>query len=120
MRWRRITRNSCSRNSSENKIAVVTSGLRKLVVTCKESSTSCATLAGSGVISRLLNGFKSVLVSKESRYQGNNIVPLEYFCEIVSKNFRVRYELLSKATVATVACKDNIRLDSMTFNVNDI
>lgn len=49
---------------------IVTGGLRKIAVTCRESATSCATLAGSGAIAKLLDGFKSILISTDPQHSG--------------------------------------------------
>lgn len=48
----------------------MTNGLRKLAITCRESVSSCAALAGSGVITKMLNGFKDIFTSNDPQYQG--------------------------------------------------
>ncbi|XP_015121948.1 lysosomal-trafficking regulator [Diachasma alloeum] len=48
---------------------IVSGGLRKVAVICRESASSCAALAGSGVITKLLNGFEAILTSKEPEHQ---------------------------------------------------
>lgn len=50
---------------------IVSNGLRKIAITCRESASTCAVLAGSGVIAKLLNGFENILISKDLQYQGN-------------------------------------------------
>ncbi|KAK0171372.1 hypothetical protein PV328_009113 [Microctonus aethiopoides] len=52
----------------DERCTIVSGGLRKVVITCRESASSCAVLAGSGTISRLLSGFESILISKDLRY----------------------------------------------------
>ena len=49
---------------------IVTCGLRRVATTCRESASSCAALAGSGAITRLLDGFKDILVSRDPQHTG--------------------------------------------------
>ncbi|CAD6208341.1 GSCOCG00003347001-RA-CDS [Cotesia congregata] len=51
---------------------IVSQGLRKVAVTCRESVSNCAALAGSGVIAKLLNGFRQILISKHPQHQGTD------------------------------------------------
>lgn len=50
--------------------SIITAGLRRVAVTCRESVSSCAALAASGTITKILNGFKSVFTNNDPRYQG--------------------------------------------------
>lgn len=50
--------------------SVIISGLRRVAVTCRESASSCATLAGSGTITKILNGFKNIFTNNDPRYRG--------------------------------------------------
>lgn len=59
-----------NRGLDDERCTIVSGGLRKVVITCRESASSCAVLAGSGTISRLLSGFESILISKDLRYSG--------------------------------------------------
>lgn len=52
------------------KRSIVTGGLRRVSVICRESASSCAALAASGSITKILNGFKNVFTQNDSRYQG--------------------------------------------------
>ncbi|XP_043669052.1 lysosomal-trafficking regulator isoform X1 [Vespula pensylvanica] len=59
--------------------SIVTNGLRKLAITCRESVSSCAALAGSGVITKMLNGFKDIFTSNDPQYQDLQHAALEVF-----------------------------------------
>lgn len=50
--------------------SIITTGLRKVAVTCRESASSCAALAGAGVITKMLCGFKHIFSSRDTEYQG--------------------------------------------------
>lgn len=50
--------------------SIITTGLRKVAITCRESASSCAALAGAGVIKKMLHGFKHIFTSRDSEYQG--------------------------------------------------
>jgi hypothetical protein len=58
------------RGLDEERTAIVTSGLRKVAIICKESAFSCAILAGTGVIAKIFEGFKDILQSQNLQYQG--------------------------------------------------
>lgn len=59
------------RGLDDERNAIVSSGLRRVAVICKESTSSCAALAATGVIMKLLVGFKDILESQDSQYQGS-------------------------------------------------
>ncbi|XP_046739127.1 lysosomal-trafficking regulator isoform X3 [Diprion similis] len=48
---------------------ILTGGLRRVAITCRESVSSCAALAASGAITRILDGFKESLTSRTSQCQ---------------------------------------------------
>lgn len=52
--------------------SIITGGLRRVAVTCRESTSSCAALAASGIITKILNGFKNVFTNDDPRYRGNS------------------------------------------------
>lgn len=51
--------------------SIITGGLRRITVTCRESASSCAALAASGTIMKILNGFKNVFTENDPRYRGS-------------------------------------------------
>lgn len=51
--------------------SIITGGLRRIASTCRESASTCAALAASGTIMRLLNGFKNVFINNDPRYRGS-------------------------------------------------
>lgn len=55
------------------KNSIITGGLRRIAGTCRESVSSCAALAASGTIMRILNGFKNVFINNDPRYRGISI-----------------------------------------------
>ncbi|XP_016837232.1 lysosomal-trafficking regulator isoform X2 [Nasonia vitripennis] len=63
----------------EERNTIVTNGLRRVAVICKESALSCASLAGTGAITRILQGFKEILESRELQYQDLQHAALEVF-----------------------------------------
>ncbi|XP_054002539.1 lysosomal-trafficking regulator isoform X2 [Hylaeus anthracinus] len=66
--------------------SIVTAGLRKVAVTCRESASSCAALAGSGVIMKLLNGFKDIFANRDVRYQDLQHAVLEVFTLLATQS----------------------------------
>ncbi|XP_043270510.1 lysosomal-trafficking regulator isoform X2 [Venturia canescens] len=66
--------------------AIVTGGLRRVAVTCRESASSCAALAGSGAITRILEGFKDILISKDPQYQDLQHAALEVFMLLATQS----------------------------------
>ncbi|XP_014603828.1 PREDICTED: lysosomal-trafficking regulator isoform X1 [Polistes canadensis] len=66
-------------NLDDEKISIITNGLRKLAITCRESVSSCAALAGSGVITKMLNGFTDIFTSHNPQYQDLQHAALEVF-----------------------------------------
>ncbi|XP_023288682.1 lysosomal-trafficking regulator isoform X2 [Orussus abietinus] len=66
--------------------AIVTAGLRRVAVTCRESASSCAALAGSGAITRILNGFKDILTSEDSQHQDLQHAVLEVFTLLATQS----------------------------------
>ncbi|XP_076297603.1 lysosomal-trafficking regulator mauve isoform X3 [Lasioglossum baleicum] len=80
--------------------AIVTGGLRKVAATCRESATSCATLAGSGVITKLLNGFRDIFANRDARHQDLQHAVLEVFTllatQTISQSELVAYLSLFK------------------------
>jgi len=42
-----------------------------VTVTCRESASSCAALAASGTIMKMLNGFKNIFTDNDPRYRGS-------------------------------------------------
>ncbi|XP_024939057.1 lysosomal-trafficking regulator isoform X2 [Cephus cinctus] len=65
---------------------IVTGGLRRVAVTCRESASSCAALAGSGAITRILNGFKETLISTDPQYQDLQHAVLEVFTLLATQS----------------------------------
>lgn len=59
------------RNLDLEKGSIITGGLRRIAGTCRESVSSCAALAASGTIMRILNGFKNIFINNDPRYRGN-------------------------------------------------
>lgn len=51
--------------------SIITGGLRRVTLTCRESASSCADLAASGTIMKILNGFKNVFTDNDPRYRGS-------------------------------------------------
>lgn len=51
--------------------SIITGGLRRVTLTCRESASTCADLAASGTIMKILNGFKNVFTDNDPRYRGN-------------------------------------------------
>lgn len=60
----------CHRGLDNERSAIVTSGLRRVAVTCRESALSCAALAGTGAITKILDGFKDIFITRDPQYQG--------------------------------------------------
>ncbi|KAJ8668849.1 hypothetical protein QAD02_000108 [Eretmocerus hayati] len=60
-----------------DRCTLVTNSLRRVSIICKESTMSCAALAGSGVIRRLLEGFEDVLKSRDPELQELQYAVLE-------------------------------------------
>ncbi|XP_011300955.1 lysosomal-trafficking regulator isoform X2 [Fopius arisanus] len=65
---------------------IISGGLRKVAVICRESASSCAALAGSGVITKLLKGFESILISREPDHQNLQHAVLEVFTLLASQS----------------------------------
>ncbi|KAF7992714.1 hypothetical protein HCN44_005058 [Aphidius gifuensis] len=65
---------------------IVSNGLRKIAITCRESASTCAVLAGSGVIAKLLNGFENILISKDLQYQDLQHAILEVFTLLATQS----------------------------------
>ncbi|XP_057327101.1 lysosomal-trafficking regulator [Microplitis mediator] len=65
---------------------IVSQGLRKVAVTCRESVSNCAALAGSGVIAKLLNGFREILISKNSQYEDLQQAILQVFTLLATQS----------------------------------
>ncbi|XP_078037136.1 lysosomal-trafficking regulator mauve isoform X2 [Augochlora pura] len=66
--------------------AIITAGLRKVAATCRESASSCATLAGSGVITKLLAGFRDIFTSRDAKYQDLRHAVLEVFTLLATQS----------------------------------
>ncbi|XP_032666117.1 lysosomal-trafficking regulator isoform X3 [Odontomachus brunneus] len=66
--------------------SVITSGLRRVAVTCRESASSCATLAGSGTITKILNGFKNIFTNNDPRYRDLQHAALEVFTLLATQS----------------------------------
>ncbi|XP_034950425.1 lysosomal-trafficking regulator [Chelonus insularis] len=64
---------------NDDRCGIVTQGLKKIATTCRESIYTCANLAGSGVISKLLNGFETILIHKDPKYKDLQYAILEVF-----------------------------------------
>ncbi|KZC14096.1 Lysosomal-trafficking regulator, partial [Dufourea novaeangliae] len=65
---------------------IITAGLRKVAATCRESASSCATLAASGVITKLLNGFRDIFTSRDPQYQDLQHAVLEVFTLLATQS----------------------------------
>ncbi|XP_076239225.1 lysosomal-trafficking regulator mauve [Calliopsis andreniformis] len=65
---------------------IITAGLRKVAITCRESASSCAALAGSGVIAKLLNGFRDIFASRDTQYQDLQHAVLEVFTLLATQS----------------------------------
>lgn len=66
--------------------SIITTGLRKVAVTCRESASSCAALAGAGVIKKMLHGFKHIFTSRDSEYQDLQHAVLEVFTLLATQS----------------------------------
>lgn len=66
--------------------SIITGGLRRVAVTCRESTSSCAALAASGIITKILIGFKSVFTNDDPRYRGNSNICKKVFIRIYLLN----------------------------------
>ncbi|CAK9830368.1 Lysosomal-trafficking regulator [Anthophora retusa] len=66
--------------------SIITAGLRKVAVTCRESASSCAVLAVSGVITKMLNGFRDIFTSKDIQYQDLQHAVLEVFTLLATQS----------------------------------
>lgn len=51
--------------------SIISGGLRRVTVTCRESASSCAALAASGTIMKILDGFKNIFTDNDPRYRGS-------------------------------------------------
>ncbi|XP_076766095.1 lysosomal-trafficking regulator mauve isoform X3 [Xylocopa sonorina] len=68
------------------KSPIITAGLRKVAVTCRESASSCAALAGSGVIAKMLNGFRDIFTSTDTQHQDLQHAVLEVFTLLATQS----------------------------------
>ncbi|KOC69033.1 Lysosomal-trafficking regulator [Habropoda laboriosa] len=68
------------------KRSIITAGLRKVAVTCRESASSCAVLAVSGVITKLLDGFRDIFTSRDIQYQDLQHAVLEVFTLLATQS----------------------------------
>ncbi|KAK9307869.1 hypothetical protein QLX08_001934 [Tetragonisca angustula] len=68
------------------KTCIITAGLRKVAVTCRESASSCAALASSGVITKMLNGFRDILTTRNTQYQDLQHAVLEVFTLLATQS----------------------------------
>ncbi|XP_067210662.1 lysosomal-trafficking regulator isoform X3 [Linepithema humile] len=66
--------------------SIITGGLRRVAVTCRESTSSCAALAASGIITKILNGFKNVLTNDDPRYRDLQNAALEVFTLLATQS----------------------------------
>ncbi|XP_043802413.1 lysosomal-trafficking regulator isoform X3 [Apis laboriosa] len=66
--------------------SIITTGLRKVAVTCRESASSCAALAGAGVITKMLHGFKHIFTSRDTEYQDLQHAVLEVFTLLATQS----------------------------------
>ncbi|XP_076629359.1 lysosomal-trafficking regulator mauve isoform X2 [Colletes latitarsis] len=66
--------------------SIVTTGLRKVAVTCRESASTCAALAGSGVITKILNGFGDIFASRDAQYRDFRHAVLEMFTLLATQS----------------------------------
>lgn len=69
---------------------ILTGGLRRVAITCRESVSSCAALAASGAITRILNGFKESLTCRTLRCQGEEELSLSDCLLSIDCNFFFR------------------------------
>ncbi|XP_046739126.1 lysosomal-trafficking regulator isoform X2 [Diprion similis] len=65
---------------------ILTGGLRRVAITCRESVSSCAALAASGAITRILDGFKESLTSRTSQCQELQHAVLEVFTLLATQS----------------------------------
>ncbi|XP_012252611.2 lysosomal-trafficking regulator [Athalia rosae] len=65
---------------------ILTGGLRRVAITCRESVSSCAALAASGAITRILNGFRESLTSTTSLCQDLQHAVLEVFTLLATQS----------------------------------
>ncbi|XP_023246507.1 lysosomal-trafficking regulator [Copidosoma floridanum] len=63
----------------KERVEVIVHALRRVSIICKESISSCAALAGTGAIMRLLQGFQSVLENRNPEYEELQHAVLELF-----------------------------------------
>ncbi|XP_077276800.1 lysosomal-trafficking regulator mauve isoform X2 [Temnothorax americanus] len=66
--------------------SIITGGLRRVTLTCRESASSCAALAASGTIMKILNGFKNVFTDNDPRYQDLQHAALEVFTLLATQS----------------------------------
>ncbi|CAL1677884.1 unnamed protein product [Lasius platythorax] len=66
--------------------SIITGGLRRIAGTCRESASSCAALAASGTIMRILNGFKNVFTNNDPRYRDLQHAALEVFTLLATQS----------------------------------
>ncbi|XP_050573868.1 lysosomal-trafficking regulator isoform X4 [Bombus affinis] len=68
------------------KACIITTGLRKVAVTCRESASSSAALASSGVITKMLNGFRDIFTNRDTQYQDLQHAVLEVFTLLATQS----------------------------------
>ncbi|XP_011866548.1 PREDICTED: lysosomal-trafficking regulator isoform X3 [Vollenhovia emeryi] len=66
--------------------SIITGGLRRVTLTCRESVSSCAALAASGTIMKILNGFKGVFTDNDPRYRDLQHAALEVFTLLATQS----------------------------------
>ncbi|XP_036146533.1 lysosomal-trafficking regulator isoform X4 [Monomorium pharaonis] len=66
--------------------SIITGGLRRVTVTCRESASSCAALAASGTIMKILNGFKNIFMENDPRYRDLQHAALEVFTLLATQS----------------------------------
>ncbi|KYN43656.1 Lysosomal-trafficking regulator [Trachymyrmex septentrionalis] len=66
--------------------SIITSGLRRITITCRESVSSCAALSASGTIMKILNGFKNVFTNNDPRYRDLQHAALEVFTLLATQS----------------------------------
>ncbi|XP_011260266.1 lysosomal-trafficking regulator isoform X1 [Camponotus floridanus] len=66
--------------------SIITGGLRRIAGTCRESVSSCAALAASGTIMKILNGFKNVFINNDPRYRDLQHAALEVFTLLATQS----------------------------------
>ncbi|XP_014468102.1 PREDICTED: lysosomal-trafficking regulator isoform X2 [Dinoponera quadriceps] len=66
--------------------SVITGGLRRVAVTCRESASSCAALAASGTITKILNGFRNIFTNNDPRYRDLQHAALEVFTLLATQS----------------------------------